>query len=322
MNVLVDFVGHADLFYSMHALFEQRLGFTLFRPELSDDWNKKNIITATMPYTEFEQGDGVKHYRIDSHDYTQHCISWEKFLDTQIDIVVTTSWENDTPMAELIGRYKPNAKFVRVIANIHEKPIICNNILLATTEPMLPGVNWLTYHAEHRNVYTYTKPVINYKIKSFFNYMNSFPVEKENWHTYKKMLPQYTFLMHGGESDDGSIPQSELYKVMADSMFIWHPKPHGGCGYTARQSLASGRPLIVNKAYCNQYNTLAKNYLVDGVNCIDMSVRSKQDVVKMIVQWSQPDFYEKKCLQVRSFFEEKINFEREAEAIRQWLEKL
>jgi hypothetical protein len=322
MNVLVDFVGHADLFYSMHALFEKRLGYTLYRPLLSDEWNKTNIITATMPYSNYTEEDGVRHYEIDSHNYFQHCISWQKFLDTDIDIVVTTSWENDSPMAELIGKYKPKAKFVRVIANIHEKAKICNNILLATTEPMTPGVNWLTYHAEHRDVYQYTPPQVNYKIKSFFNYMNSFPVEKENWAIYKKLLPQYTFLMHGGESEDGSIPQSELYKVMSDSMFIWHPKPHGGCGYTARQSLASGRPLIVNKAYCNQYNTLAKNYLVDGINCIDMSVRSSAEVAKLIVKWSEPEFYYKKCLTVKAFFEEKINFAKEAEAIRVWLDKL
>jgi hypothetical protein len=32
MKILVDFVGHADLYYSMHLLFEKRLGHELYRP--------------------------------------------------------------------------------------------------------------------------------------------------------------------------------------------------------------------------------------------------------------------------------------------------
>lgn len=327
-NVLVDFVGHADLFYSMHALFEKRLGFKMYRPLLSAEWDRENIVTASFANSQqecLEQEEGVFTANIETHSYTQNCISFDKFLSTDIDIIVTTSWENERPLAELIKKYKSNAKFIRVIANIHEKPVITKNILLSTKEPMPAGTNWMKYHGEHRELYSYTPLVSGERsIKSFFNYMSSYPVEIANWNFYKASLPEFIFKMHGGLSEDGSIPQNNLHEVMKSSMFIWHCKPHGGCGFTARQALACGRPLIVNKRYCAMYNTLAQDYLQDGINCIDIdpNKRKVEDSLALIRTWSQPGVIQEKCLEVKSFFEKTINFEAEALAIKDWLNRL
>ena len=38
MNVLVDFIGHIDLFTSMQLLFQKRLGWELYRPDGEGQW--------------------------------------------------------------------------------------------------------------------------------------------------------------------------------------------------------------------------------------------------------------------------------------------
>ncbi len=48
MNIFVDQIGHADLSYSIHALFEKRLGYTLYCPLGGDEWTQHGIFTAPL----------------------------------------------------------------------------------------------------------------------------------------------------------------------------------------------------------------------------------------------------------------------------------
>jgi glycosyltransferase involved in cell wall biosynthesis len=324
MRFFVDFVGHSDLYYSMHLLFEKRLGHELYRPTGGKEWEAVMPWTSTPPpgVGNICLKDEIQHLPIVTYNYEQKLITLSQFKDMDFDFIVATGYENEAAVCDIVKNYKPKAKAIRHIANIREKPKNCKNILLSTLEPMPSWANWIRFCPEHRQEYLPLENYIpNFKIKSFFNYMRSYPDVYSVWNSFKDELKEYTFFMHGGEGVDLSIPQQNLPEVMQDSMFIWHTKPHGGCGYVARQSLSCGKPLIVNKAFCKKHQTLASEYLIDGKNCIDIdpAVRTAKDAFKIIREWSNPEVYAQKAQEARNTFVKTISFENEANNIQKWL---
>lgn len=324
MKIFVDYIGHADLYYSMYLLLEKRLGATLYRPLPTAEFNNRGILTSTLPNEVgfINQLDGVHHIPMLTHGYSQKAIDWERFQDEQFDFIITTFHGNEGPFATLARQKK--STFIRQIANIHERPAVCKNILLSTITEMPRGCNSIQYHPEHHADYSFAPPACNQTINSFYNNMTTYASEVDCWRQAKNALPDFTFSMHGHENEDGPIPQAEMPDTMKNSMFIWHTKPNGCGGYVARQALACGRPLIVRKDYAYAQKTLAYNYLVDGVNCIDISPkrRSLQESFQILRAWSRPDVYAQKCEDVRNHFSQHINFDREAEQIRSWLTSL
>lgn len=328
INVLVDYIGHADLSYSMHALFEKRLGYRLYRPMSGMDWKSRGVITSTLPaYIKKIQRspieDNVLDIDTEIYPYSQHAISFEKFLDTQIDIIVITSWQHEEAMCKLAEQYKPKAVVVRHIANIHEGPKVCKNILLSTLEPMPAGTNFIKYVPEHAEKFT---PAFsnNCTIKSYSNYLTFYPEDLANWRFFESSLPEFTFRMHGGKGEHRTVHPRVLDLSMRDCMFIWHTKAAGGCGYVLRQALACGKPCIVRKDYTKVHNTLAQELLTDGVNCIDIDpkVRSREKAIAILRDWAKPENYAEVCRKVIRKFNKDINFHDSAKSIKEWLEVL
>ncbi len=324
MNVFVDYVGHADLYYSMHALFEKRLGWNLYRPMGGAEWKEQNIWTAPLPGYAKDLGvnkEGIVQIEIPIYPYTQHVITYEQFLEMDIDFIITTSWENESSFCNLAKVDKPKALMVRHIANIHERPVICRNILLSTLEPMADDVNWLTFHPEHVDAFIPNPTSDGKLIKSFSNYLPDYASDLAFWNQYAAALPEFEFRMHGLLGYDQVVSQKDVPVAMSNAMFIWHTKGTGGCGYVLRQALASGKPCIVYKDYARIHNTLARNLLKDGINCIDIdpNVHSFNDSVAKIREWSQPSAYTQVSELVTRTFRIDVNFEKEAVAIKQWL---
>jgi hypothetical protein len=318
MKVLIDYVGHADLYYSAHLLFEKRLGWELFRPEdRGGSWLDTGLWTSTLPPDAVVNGSDIV---MGIHEYSQHVVSFEEFRNIKFDFIVTTSWENEIALSRLTQLYQPQAKFIRHMNNIKEPPNLAKNILLSTLTPMPSGYRHIQYHPEHKDTYQPDFSVIpEKKIYSFFNNMPSYKDVILKWTQYQKLLSDYEFKMYGMNAIDGSIPQQDLHNKMREAMFIWHTKPHGGCGYVARQALFSGKPLIVDKTYCFNYDTLAQNYLVDGINCIDIKDKSNQQVLNELHEWAKPDRYTERCQAALAKTKQLINFEQEAVRIKEWL---
>lgn len=326
MNVLSDFVGHADLYYSMHALFERRLGWTLYRPLTI--WEPIGVHTAMSAHTGNIHVDdtGITRCYIPTHDYTQACISLDQFHRMKFDVIVSTSWTNEVALFNL-HKKTPGSIFIRQIANLCEVPVIKEpvNVLLSMLTPMPAHVNFLYYHPEHHSGYQpLVQPVSSMKIKSYSNHLRSYPLDIKMWQDAKAALPEYSFFMHGDSGDDMGIPQQELPASMQDAMFVWHTKGNGCCGYVAREALSCGKPLIVNKKYCETHKTLALHYLKDGINCIDLDprVRSFTEGMNLIREWSRPDVYPQICNNVINQYKKDIRFQEEAEVIGRWIRGL
>lgn len=314
MNILIDYVGHNDLEHSMHLLFEKRLGMKVFHPNGGLEWKNAGVYTGRMHATgvknpsKIEETGGyteVVPLTSDESDYKVYLpeydsiyrgISFEQFKDMEFDIVLTTSHENEAPFYNLIKTYKPSSKFIRVMANVLEPPKIAKNILKATTLNMPANVNWIKYYPEHQGKFAYSIPNSLSCIKSFWNYMPINKGQLDWWNYAKDKMPSYTYKMHGILGHDGWVLPPDLPTSMQESSLIWHTKA-GCCGYVARQALSCGKPLVVSLNSARIYKTLAVEYLKDGVNCIDLDLRPRDESIKMMIEWtSSKELFEQKAI--------------------------
>lgn len=323
MKVLADCVGHSDLYYSLYALFEKRLGMNLYRPIEEEGWSEKGIHTTAIPDEEGvpELVDGIYYVPMEMN-YVQRAITFNKFLDMDFDIIVTTTRSNEEPFYNMIKSHQLNVKFIRQISNIHETPTHSKNVLLGMLTPMPENINYLNYHPEHYEGYCYTTPSNHNTIKNFANYLPSYTDDINLWGNLKASLPDFVFKMHGEAGTDNPVQHWLMPESMKRSAFIWHIKPHGGGGFVARQALACGRPCIVKKTYCNIHHELADKLFKDGTNCIDFDLRTFDENVKLIKEWSEPDAHIERCKVVAETFKKDVNFADEAQKIKIWIEDI
>lgn len=318
MNILCDYIGHEDLFYSLHLLIERRLGWNLFFP-YGEEWQKQfNIQTSTFPADVIiEEKNEQQLVFSKSHNYIKKGILYKNF--SQFDFVISTAYFNEIPMLNLGNHFGISA--IRQIANIGEESIGCKNILLATTTSMKKDINWIQHFPEHHINYTKTNfEHPKQKINSYFNNFYSYPQNVNIWDFLKENLINFEFNIYGN-IEGKSINQKELPDHMNNCMFVYHNKPLGCCGYTARQALACGKPLIVDKRHCRTYKTLANEYLIDKWNCIDLdpSIRSLQKNIELIREWSKQEIYKEKSINACNTFSSVFNFEINSENIKKWL---
>jgi len=327
MNVLADYVGHTDLYYSLYLLFEKRLRANLFRP-IGSEWCRKGFNEPPSVDTGEMNGaieliDGVYHIpmkmEMESGYYTQKAITFKKFLEMDIDLVVTTFFRHEKVFHDVLNRYKPKTVFIRQIGNIHEKPLgFCKNILLGQLTAMPRDVNYIMYHPEHYEGYSYSPPTNHKTIKNFANNLPSYLDDVNTWNQCESSLRDFTFKMHGEDGRDGYIPHLLMPQTLKDSAFVWHVKGHGGGGFVARQALACGRPCIIKKKYAIWHNELAKELFVDSVNCVDLDLGVERGIEK-IREWSEPDRHVEVCKATAERFKRDVNFAEEAERIKKWI---
>lgn len=325
MNILVDQIGHADLSYSMHLLFEKRLGWNVYSPDGGPGWAQYAVWTSPLhPHTNVEV-DGFDCIQVPTHSYLIKTVTLQQFIDMNWDFIISTCTRNENPLLTLAKQHKPGAKVVRQIANVGEQAGAVKNVLLSTMTPMHPGTRTIKYYPEHRSDFVHDPSVpVHKKIKSYFNYFHTYAADIGHFRTMRTLLPEFEMVVGGGAHRpdlDRTVLSPELPKDMQQQMFVWHTKPMGCCGYTVRQALTCGKPIIFNSKYSILMRTLAQEYLQDGVNAIDInpSVRSLQEAATIIRAWSVPGVYDQKVQDVLRLNNIYMNFEAQATNIKNWL---
>ena len=288
-------------------------------PKVTWDSRKEPI----QKYGDVELIDGVYYIpvKVGSDQYVQKAITFDKFLEMDFDYVVASYSPHDYPYAELIQKYKPNAAYIRQIGNAFETPKNSKNVLLAGLWPMPPGTNYVVYYPEHDKQYCYVPPTNHNTVKSFI----AAPLAEQDmplFYEFESQLPDFTFRMHGILGRDGVISGDLMPQVIKDSAFVWHVKRWGCCGFVSRQALACGRPCIIKKHYCYEYHALATELYEDSVNCIDLDLGTTRQNVEKIRRFSEPERHAEMCRNTADKFKRDVNFDAEAEKIKQWLANL
>lgn len=344
MKVFAD-LHHGDLYHSLRMLFEQRLGWTLYRP-IGLDWHEKgfwkyndNMPTVNQylkPPDNMVSGPAYNIIPDPVHGEQDHCLTFEQFCDTDIDIVIASVRQHEDCYYRLIKEHKPKAKLIRQLANIHDvfDPKICRN-LLASVEPFaVPDDSVVVFYHQEFDIklfeYKPPRPSINYKggrlcnSYKIKNFMNCLPDSRDFqlWGKYKQKLQNFKWKMHGILGHDGIVGGIQnVAKSMKATTYIWHVKYGGdGFGHVIHNAFALGRPIITRGSYYDQ--ELAGRLIEDKKTCIDLDKRNFEENLKVINEFAVPDKHQKMCERAHERFCEVVDYDKEFESIKQFLAEL
>ena len=350
MNVFAD-LHHEGLYDSFKMLFEDRLGGKLFRP-VGLEWFQEGFWKIAELYNnapdtigQFLELRDIKEYpfippfsdkslneiKEQTKDYYvmnvgtgQKAITLEQFKNMDIDIVIASIPAHFVAYAELIKKYKPNAKLICHYGNNwlmsnYQQDNVMASIL---PQPIPNNTNVVFYHQEFDlNIFKYKEPTISKHIKSFVHVFDGYP-DAQLFYDVEKLMPDYSFKVHGATSRDGNINgYQNIADAMHDSMFIWHLKKDGdGFGHIIHNAFACGRPPIVKKEYYK--DQLAEQLMEDGVTCIAVDNLNPQEIVDKIRKYSETDNYIKLCQNAYNRFKEFVDYDEEEKEIREFVDNL
>lgn len=332
VNVFSDF-HHGALYFSLHLLFEKRLGWNLYRPT-GYEWYKRGFWRYSSDprvikqYLEEASEELLKHgvYRVPSQEgsvtYFQNAITFTQFLEMDFDFIIASVYQHEGPFFKLITEYKPDAALIRQMGNPNEVCdfSVCRNVLNSTMNPVPQNVNTVRYHPEFSlEDFRYTKPETHNVVKSFLNCL-PMSVDAPLWDEYSEAMPDFVWKMHGILGKDELLPEGEKAKAMRMASFIWHLKFQGdGYGFVIHNAYACGRPCIVKGSYYREQ--LAEALLEDSVTCIDLELGSKDENVKKIRWLSKPENHVEICENAYKHFKKHVDFDREFVQVKKFLER-
>lgn len=345
MKVFTD-LHHGDLYFSLKRLFEDRLGFELYRPigldwfhegywQIAkpynhamdtvnqylaiggDDWDQyKDLNGGTNNYVE----DNVYHIWEPVHEYHQKAITFDTFKDMDIDIIMSTVVLHDRPYEKMRDVYKPNAKIIAHLGNTGQRTHLPNVIHSVPYRPA-PGQNTVLVHQElDPNIYKYVKP--SSETKNIFSVVNCFPYPHV-FNQYKAAMPDVDMRAYGAGSPDGSLFGCRgVAEKMREANIAWHLKPQGGLGHSAMGWMMSGRPLITNMSQNRSWGGNAVALFEPGVTCFDIERGTIEENVAAIRTMLEPEENVKWSERVKQRFHDVINYDAEEEKTRRFIERL
>ncbi len=350
MKILVDF-HHADLFHSLSLLFDRRLGWEVYRPvglewykqgywkvfdaldtarqfldlSIGCDWNQ---IQAKYPNAHFEPlnkgaieiSDNVFVIPDVTKDTCHRGITLEQFRQENFDVLLSSIPEHIAPYNELIRKFQPGAKHIFQVGNAWGALPGVKNILSSTAPFSVPvGINACFYHQEFDlDDFCYEPPVSGRpSIYSYIHYMK----DANLFGNYAQNMPDFHFRSYGAGMGDNIMKTAEIAKRMRSSAFTWHYKPEGdGFGHILHNTMAVGRPPLIWKSH--YIGKLADSLLIDGVTCIDMSLRPLGKNITLMRDLVKTGEHVDMCYRAQQQFKKVVNYDTEETQIRNFLERL
>ena len=318
---------HGELYRSLQMLFEERLGGTLYRP-IGREWFESGLWhgppQAVDQYLGIPDGiaypieDGIYGYpAYESGPFEQHCITLEKFYQTDFDFIVASIRQHEVVYRTLAD--EKNAVFIRELGNNFDMfdPNVCKNIMNSTTLAIGPETNSVTYHPEFSlSEYRYEPPENRKLVKNFMNCLPDGP-DAPLWDVFVNGLPDHKWMMHGILGRDGIISEGDVARAMRAAGWIYHVKFCGdGYGFTIHEAPACGRPLITRISDYNQL--MASPLLEHEVTCIDIGTVGVKRAIEFLNNCSE-DQHKEMCVNARKRFDEVVDFDAEFERMKEFL---
>lgn len=347
MRVFADF-HHAGLYASLHYLFENRLGFELYRP-IGMDWFEKGYWKIAEPYNNAQATvkqylqinsqpndgssplnelstvpqDGIHHIYDFAHDYYQKAITLEQFKQMDFDVVIASIPAHVLAYKDLITDTGSKAKLVYQLGNIgwHDSVpwSLVDNVLASVAPfPVKEGKNAVFYRQEFdTNIFKPSNTAPEQLITSFVNLLP----DPDRFRHIENALHPIRFESYGITCRDGIYHSTnDIANKMQRSLFGYHFKPYGdGYGHIIHNWFAVGRPILVG---LDDYkDKLAGELLEDMVTCIDISHRTPDEVAKLVRRVIDND-YDRMCTAVKNRFKMRVDFEEDAKRVRSFIENI
>jgi len=225
---------------------------------------------------------------------TSLTLSSETVREWRPDFVIASVFGTRQPMKALAKEV--GAVYVDHVGNAWDAPISDHALR------SVAGDYGILYHSEFHRV-PYTEPTGN-RIGSFHGSLAVSPC-RAHWDRAHREHPEWDFQLYG-------VAENPLYpwqvaQAMADCFAIWHDKDADGYGFTVHETFASGRPVI---GHAGHYaGKLAEGLWERGVTYLEPD----DDLSKADAAMGQ---------RALARFEALVDFDAEADAIREYLEVL
>lgn len=348
LKVFSDF-HHASLLYSFILLFEKRLGGSVYRPigtEWADlgFWKVYDHPATQAQFLSTDQGfkpidgtqplnkianveDGVYYCQDIDSGYYNKAITFEKFMELDIDIVIASIPQHIEPFKRLCEIHPNHPKLIFQIGNSWtiEAGLAPNIMASAVINNVPSNINFISYHQEFDlNIFKPMEVESRKRISSFVNCFDSAGHFQQDWELFtkvEKLMPEWGFYSFGGQCRDGAAHGSlQLADAINASRFVWHTKNGGdGYGHVIHNAGACGVPLIVKKGY---YIGKLAEPLINDDTCVIIDGLNPQQIVEKIEQANIPENHAKMRVSMYDRFKQVVNFDVEEVLIRQFLEKL
>lgn len=301
MKILCD-LHHEQLYESLRILFEDRLGWEMFRP-IGVNWytegfwkvhdaidtaqqylaigDSEPLDTHGRPVTESHgQGAWINRdaapvtsglYRVGKHK----AITLERAKETPWDAVLSSMPVHFNLYENFRRQFCPKAYHIFQQGNMWSPPDGVRNMLNSTGVNPPPGVNHVRYHQEFSLTEFSPGPCKN--PRSVLNLMHyQQPRYQQEFDLLASVLEPrgWKFTNHGAGNRDGSCPTPMLPQTIRDHGFLWHNKAGGeGYGYNMHTAMAIGRPILCHRSLYQ--GMTASQLMVDGT-CIDMDTYGRR----------------------------------------------
>jgi len=343
-NVFADF-HHSALFYSLHKLFVQRLGGTLYRP-IGENWHKEGYwkiydhpatvaqylsinstytpIDGTLPLNTIKEVR-TTHYEVAelAHNYTQKAITYEQFTKLPIDIVIASIPEHIEPFKQLC-KYHPNQpKLIFQVGNSWSYVEGVDNVMASALIEVPSGVNSIIYHQEFDDPITQVPAQRGQDIISLVNCFDTQSHYSKDWQLFQEVeaiMGEYTFKCLGAQCRDGSV---DGYNNVIDSIYkaryVWHTKAGGdGYGHIIHNIFACGAVPIIKRDY---YTGKLAQRLINDSCCIIIDGLTPQEIASKIRSIDYTTWL-KMTASARAWFDAVVDFDLDELRLRKFLQNL
>lgn len=333
---------HGDLYYSLHRLFVERLGFELYRP-IGLDWYSQGYWKVADPYPkplqtvrqylDINKGgyssknlnggnfleNGIYHIHCPSHEYYQRGITLEAFREIRFDIIMPTFPGHDVPYEKLRNLYQPGAKLVMQMGNAGQFTHLPNVLHSSAYPNPRPGQNCLFYHQEiNPNFFSYTP--LNVTTKNIYSVVNLAP-DLQIYNNYKSLIKEASWKYYGAGCPQGPLSGSrKVSDKMKEANIAWHLKQ--GVGHSTRGWFSIGRPLVTKMSLHSNAGGDTLSLFEPGVTCVNLEANSVNENCRIIRRLLEPEVGLRWSKRVNRRFRDIVDYDRDEVRIRKFLERL
>jgi len=342
VNVLIDY-AHNDLWESLALLFEDRLGWELYRP-IGMEWYEQGLWgferqtlgdavarQFLSPYSSDRPLDGYSERDDEMHTRTYRLVTMEQARALKPDIVIACLAENETGLSGFAKEV--GAHYGIQIGNqgAENQWGLAEFVLSSVTLPQLgggkPWVPHVFYHQEF----------------SLSDFRFEYPPESQTVATRVQCFagtPDYArftrlsglsgldfrWFGHCGDPDQfwggNAHTTAEIAEQMRATRTAFHVKRWSdGYGHVIHNWFAVGRPVVGSSSYYTGESDgivkLAAPLFVEGETSFDLDKLNDDEAVRLFQRLAtDDDFHQKISTQAAERFRQVVDFDQEAEAVK------
>ena len=238
----------------------------------------------------------------------------------KFDILMPTHPSHGTVYSDLGRQFQRQAKLIQQMGNANQRTGLPNVLHSSPFPNPRKDQHCLRYHQEiNPDLFYYSEPPEG---RNIYSVVNCAPYIAR-YNAMKSCITDANWKYYGASSPDGALNGGiGVSTKMHEANIAWHLKPKGGVGHSTKGWFAVGRPLVTNMKEHHKAGGDTLRLFRPGVTCIDLDSGSVHENEKKIRELLVPEVNLEWSKRVRKIFDEVINYDKQEEQVRKFLENL